>query len=132
MQVSKTATEIPYRIDTGSKGNIMQLYIFKKLFKNIPEEWLKGSIKGNIRLKMYNGTYITQLGTCMVTIELQNSKKHCVFFVVLRNSQALLGMPDSSALNILNLNIDSIQVEVQTAKQTESRKHTKWQRAAQT
>ena len=33
MQVGKTTVEIPYKIDTGSEGNIMPLYIFKKLFK---------------------------------------------------------------------------------------------------
>ena len=59
MQVGTTATEIPYKTDTGSEGNIMTLYIFKKLFKNMPEEKLKGSIKSNIKLKTYNGTYIT-------------------------------------------------------------------------
>ena len=64
----------------------MPLHIFKKLFKNMPVEQLKGSIKSNIKLKTYNGTYITQLGTCAVTIEFKNSKKHCVFFVVLGNS----------------------------------------------
>ena len=80
MQVGKTATEIPYKIDTGSEGNIMPLYIFKKLFKNIPEEQLKGSIKCNIKLKTYNGTHITQLGTCVITIKFKNSKKAlCVF-----------------------------------------------------
>ena len=57
----------------------MPLYIFKKLFKDMLEEQLKGSIKSNIKLKTYNGTYITQLGTCMVTIKFKNSKKHCVF-----------------------------------------------------
>ena len=112
MQVSETATEIPYIIDTGSKGNIMPLYIFKKLFKNMPEEQLKGSLKSNIKVKSYNSTYITQLGMCMVTIKFKNSKKHCVIFVVPRNSQALLGMPDTTVFNILNLNIDSIQVQV--------------------
>ena len=50
-QVGKTIVEIPYKIDTGSKGNIMPLYVFKKLFKNMSEEQLKRSIKGNIRLK---------------------------------------------------------------------------------
>ena len=85
MQVSKTATEIPYKIDTGSERNIMPLHIFKKLFKNMPEDQLKGSIKGNIKLKTYNGTYITQLGACTVTIEFKNSKKCYVIFVVLGN-----------------------------------------------
>ena len=116
MQVGETTTGIPYKIDTGSEGNIMSLYIFKKLFKNMPEEQLKGSIKNNIKLKMYNGTYITQLGTCAVTIKFKNSKKHCVFFVVPGNRQVLLGMPDTAALNILNLNIDSIQAEVANCK----------------
>ena len=78
----------------------------------MPEEQLKGSIKSNIKLKMYNGTYITQLGTCEVTIEFKNSKKCCVFFVVPGNGQVLLRMPDTAALNILNLNIDSIQAQV--------------------
>ena len=115
MQVCKTTTEIPYKIDTGSEGKII-LYIFKKLFKNMPEEELKGSIKSNIKFKTYNGTYITQLGTCVVTIKFKNSKKYCVFFVVPRNGQVLLEMPDTAALNILNLNIDSIQAEVANCK----------------
>ena len=82
----------------------------------MPEEQLKGSIKSNIKLKTYNSTYIAQLGTCTVTIKFKNSKKHCVFFVVLGNGQALLGLPDTAALNILNLNIDSIQAEMVNCK----------------
>ena len=75
----KPQTDIPYKIDIGSEGNIMPLYIFKKLFKNMPEEQLKSSIKSNIKLKMYNRTHITQLGTCMVTIKFKNSKKVVCF-----------------------------------------------------
>ena len=55
-----------------------------------------------------------------------------MFFVVPGNGQVLLGMPDTVVLNILNLNIDSIQVEVVSCKQTESRKHTQLWRAVQT
>ena len=40
----------------------------------------------------------------------------CVFFVVPGNGQVLLGMPDMAALNIINLNIDSVQVEVVQCK----------------
>ena len=133
MQVDKTTIEVPYKIDTGSEGNIMPLYIyiFKKLFKNMPDKQLKGFIKSNIKLKMYNGTHIAQLGTCAVIIKFKNLKKHCVFFVVPGNSQAQLGMLDTAALNILNLNIDSIQAEVVSYK-TKSRKHTQLQRTMQT
>ena len=112
MQVDENITEIPYKIDTSSEGNIMPLYIFKKLFKNMLAEQLKGSIKSKIKLKMYNRTHVTQLGTYAVTLKL----KKCVFFVVWGNGQALLGMPDIAALKILNLNIDSIQVEVGSYK----------------
>ena len=30
--VGKNKVKIPYKIDTGSEGNIMPLYIFKKIF----------------------------------------------------------------------------------------------------
>ena len=33
-------------------------------------------------MKTYNKTVITQLGTCMVTINFKDIKKRCVFFVV--------------------------------------------------
>ena len=70
---------------------------------------MKRSVKGNIKLKTYNGMHIMQLGTCAVHIKFKNVKKRCIFFVVPGNGQALLGMPDMAALNIINLNIDSIQ-----------------------
>ena len=38
------------------------------------------------------------------------------FFVIPGNGQALLGMPDMAALNIINLNIDSVQAEVVECK----------------
>ena len=39
-----------------------------------------------------------------------------MFFVVPGNGQALLGMPDTAALKLININIDSIQVEVVECK----------------
>ena len=74
------------------------------------KEQLKRSIKGSIKLKTYNSMHIMQLGTCTVHIKLKNVKKRFVFFVVPGNGQGLLGMPDKAVLNIINLNIDSIQV----------------------
>ena len=57
-----------------------------------------------------------QLGMCAVIIKLKNIKKRCVFFVVPGNSQELLGMPDTAALKLINLNIDSIHAEVAECK----------------
>ena len=48
----------------------------------------------------------------MVQIEFKNVSKNCVFFVVLGDSQVLLGIPDTMVLNIINVNFDAIQAEV--------------------
>ena len=123
MQVGKVWLEVPYKIDTGSEGNTALLYIFQKLFANIGEDQLKRLVKGNIKLKTYNGTHIMQLGMCMVQIKLKNIMKRCTFFVVPGNGQALLGMPDTAPLILINLNIDSIQTlaaECKTNKKQET------------
>ena len=52
----------------------------------------------------------------MVVIKFKNIKKRCEFFVVPGNSQALLGMPDIAALKLININIDSIQMEIGECK----------------
>ena len=67
-QAHRNTIEIPYKIDTGSDGNIMPLLMFKKLFRNTTEEQVQKSIQSHVRLKTYNKTHITQLGMCMVVI----------------------------------------------------------------
>ena len=69
----------------------MPWHNFKELFKNITEDELQKTIKGHIKLRTYNKTIITQLGTCTVTIKFKDIKKKCVFFVFLGNGQELLG-----------------------------------------
>ena len=100
---------IPYKVGTGSDGNMMSLYIYKKKFPKINNEKLEAT--KNILLKTYNKTTITQLGSCIVEIEYKNNKKKCRFFVVPRNGQALLGMPDWDVLNIIKMNINAIGAE---------------------
>ena len=53
---------------------------------------------------------------CTAIIKFKNFKKKCVFFVVPGNGQALLGLPDTVVLNIINLNIDYIQKEIRECK----------------
>ena len=53
---------------------------------------------------------------CTVVIKFKNIKKRCVFFVVPGNGQELLGIPDTVALKLINVNIDSIQMEVVECK----------------
>ena len=45
----------------------------------------------------------------MVTIEYKNNRRKCESFVVLGNGQALLGMPDTAVLKIININIDLLE-----------------------
>ena len=47
----------------------------------------------------------------------KKNKKTCQFFVVSGNGQALLGMPDTDALNIIKTNIDSVDAEVMKNKE---------------
>ena len=70
---------IPYKIDTRCEGNIMLLFIFKKLFRNVTQEQLKRTKKSHIRLRTYNRTNIAQLGMCTVVIKFKNIKKRCMF-----------------------------------------------------
>ena len=92
---------IPYKIDTGSDGNIMAWYIFKELFPRVTEAELTKTIKNHIKLKTYHKTYITQLGTSVVIINYKNNKNKHEFFVVPGNGKVLLGMPDTAALHII-------------------------------
>ena len=49
---------------------------------------------------MYNKATITAVrDMCTVEVEHRHNKKKCKFFVVPGNGQALLGMPDTDALN---------------------------------
>ena len=49
-QAGRNTIEISYKIDTGSEGNIMPLFMFKTLFRNTTEEQLHKSIQSHIRL----------------------------------------------------------------------------------
>ena len=68
---------------------------------------------------MYNKTLITQLGTCKVVVEHKTNKNTCQFFVVPSNgqAQALLGILETDALSIININIDSVDAEVMKNKE---------------
>ena len=74
------------------------------------------SYKNHIRLCTYNGTSVMQLGASAVFIKFKNIRKCWVLFVVPGNGQALIGMPDATSLDLMKVNIDSIQVEMSKGK----------------
>ena len=47
----------------------------------------------------------------MVIIAYKNNRMKCKFFVVAGHGQALLHMPDTAALNIINVNINSLETQ---------------------
>ena len=94
----------------------MLLYIFKKIFKSTMVKQLKQAIKNHIRLCTYNSTSIMQLGKCAVFIKFKHIRKCCVFFVVPSNGEALIGMSDATFLDLIKVNINSIQAEMLKGK----------------
>ena len=127
MSAGQSNIMVPYIIDTGSDGNIMPLHMYKKLFPNITDEQLAAAKNKNDLLKTYIKTTITQLGTCTIIVEHKNNKKKCRFFVVPRNRQALLGMPDTDVLNIIEIDIDSIGTEDARDSKWCASMHTVWE-----
>ena len=54
MSTGQSNIMVPYKIDTGSDGNITSLHVFKKLFPNISNEQLATTKNNKVLLKTYN------------------------------------------------------------------------------
>ena len=76
---NKSSIIVPYKVDTGSDGNIIPLHIYKKLFPRVANEQLMAAKTINEQLTTYNRTTITQLGMCTVKIEYNEKQKMCQF-----------------------------------------------------
>ena len=70
---------VPYKVDTGSNGNVMPLQIYKNLFLKITNEQLVANNNKYILLKTCNKLTTMQLGTCTVEIEHKNNRKNVEF-----------------------------------------------------
>ena len=70
---------VPYKIDTGSNGNIMPAHVFRRLFPNVTNEQLAKTKNKHVLLKTYNKTTITQLGIGMVVKQHKNNNKNVPF-----------------------------------------------------
>ena len=56
---NQVAITVPYKVDTGSDGNIMPLQLHKRLLPNATKEQLVTTKNKNIQLKTYNIMIIT-------------------------------------------------------------------------
>ena len=63
----------------------------------------------SIALKTYNQSNIEQLVLCTVRVRQEDQTTRSRFFVVLGDSQALLGMPDIELLGILKITCDVVE-----------------------
>ena len=59
---------VPYKIDTGSNGNIKLAHMFRRYFPKVTNKHLAATKNKYILLKIYNKNTITQLGMCIVVI----------------------------------------------------------------
>ena len=51
MLANKSSIIVPYKVDTGSNGNIMSLHIYKTLFPRVNSEQLVATKNRNVQLK---------------------------------------------------------------------------------
>ena len=103
---------VPYKVDSGSDGNIIPLNILKKNYTLGPQKKQLAAMKNeSIKLRTYDSSTIAQLGRCTVRKENNNKIKMGSFFVIPRNWQSLLSMPDIQILGILTINCNRIELK---------------------
>ena len=107
---NKATIVVSYKVGMGSDGNIESFNIFTKLFPSATADQLAAT-KDAPKLRTYNYTTITQLGRCKVEIENNTKCEKYIFFVVLGDREALLGIPDMELLNIRNIDCNTIGTE---------------------
>ena len=100
------------KVNTGAGGNVMPLHVFQKLFPS----WLDANGKPTslhptvTQLTAYNGSAITQLGAHDTTIKWRPSSNgppwlvHTQWYVADTSGPAILGLPLSSKLGVMQLN----------------------------
>ena len=80
---------IRYRLDTGRSSNNIPVHLYKKLFPEAANR------------------YIRQPKTCKIKLMHNGKEKMCKFFVVHNGSLAVLGMQDIDKLGLLSINYSS-------------------------
>ena len=103
--------KVHYKVDTGARGNIMPLHVFQKLFLSQLDTNGKptGLHPTVIQLTAYNGSAIPQLGAHDTAIVWRPSSSgpprhvHTWWYIADTSGPAILGLPSSSKLGIVQL-----------------------------
>ena len=81
--------------------------MFQKLYPDLPYSDLRKSIDKWVTLVACNKQEIKQLGQCCVNVcnSSKGKSKTCKFFVVEDKSNPIIGLNDSIALQLINVNV---------------------------
>lgn len=91
------------KVDTGAKGDILPLWIYRQMCTNPPEKL----VKSNTILTDYNKTIILQIGTIHLQCWYnQGSWSEETFFIADRNRLAIIGLQSCWKLKMTTLHCE--------------------------
>ena len=102
--------KIRLKIDTGAAGNTLPLRTLNQMY---PKGNGKIQPEQNIKLTSYSGNEIKCLGSILLNIKKSNQHQFAKekFYIVDVSGPAILGLPTSRKLDIVNINIESLKYE---------------------
>ena len=103
------ASDIKFKIDTGSEGNVIPLSVYRSLLPENAKD-VNGMPPGlrpsTTRLIAFGGHSIQNFGTCNLTVSHHEKRERCVFHVSQASGPAILGLPTCRALNLVSLHFN--------------------------
>lgn len=102
---------IQIKIDTGAAGNTLPVRTYKQMFDNPTNELLQ--LEPNVKLTSYSDTKIPCIGSIKLGIKKKSHSNYhyTKFYVVDVDGPAVLGLPSCTALDIVNISVDSFSPE---------------------
>ena len=76
----QNGVNILYKIDIGSKSNILPFCIYKIIFPRSTKKLMSGAESKITKLKAYNNKITRQLGTCFLTFTHKQKQKVCKYY----------------------------------------------------
>ena len=111
--------DLKCKIDTGAQANIIPLRIFQKIY---PEELDSNGLpmdgvlrQSDARLFSYGGTEIKQYGTRDIQCHYKGNQTLVRFYIADANARAILGLPTTCQLGLVQLNCAITSTTASTA-----------------
>ena len=108
MEINSQPVEI--KIDTGAKCNVITLDIFKRISRNEKIDKTRA-----VQLVAYGGETLTTMGSVMFEVHLPSMSRNLEFHVIDKPVTPLLGLMDSSSLNLIQLHSEVHEVDTTDA-----------------